>query len=161
VASPMAMDTRANIGSITAGNQPSSGAPASPSASPSPTSTEVAGDPGVGGQPPGVHHAGVDKTTGAALDVWIDVKPYGSTVTMQLGNIRGPLNCTLVAVSRDGVIETTASWTVSPEGYGTAAHPEPLVLTGSSSLQPDKLGRLEVRAVNPQGITSILVAINL
>jgi hypothetical protein len=50
---------------------------------------------------------------------------------------------------------------VSPDGYGTAAHPDPLQLVGSSSMQPDKVARLEVRAVNPQGITSILVAITL
>ena len=148
--------TRANLGPITAGGQPSSTAPASPSAGPSPTPTEQT----PGNEPRGIHSASTDKATGANLDVWVDETPWGSEVTMRLGNVRGPLNCTLVAVSRDGVIETAASWTVSAEGYGTSAHPEPLQLTGSSSMQPDKLGRLEVRAVNPQGAASILVAVN-
>jgi hypothetical protein len=151
--------TRANIKNIDAGKQPGTSAPSSPSSTPSPTPTEL--QPGIGGPPPGTQHSTTDKTTGANLDVWIDGRPFGSQVSVQLANVRGPLNCTLVAVSKDGVIETTAAWTVSPEGYGTPAHPEPLLLTGSSSMPPDKLAKLEVRAVNPQGITSILVAITL
>ena len=81
--------------------------------------------------------------------VWLDSKKWGTEVTLSIGNVRGPLECRLVAVSRSGQRDVAMSWTVPPEGYGTAAQPMLLTMHGGTALQRSDIDHVEVRTVEP------------
>jgi hypothetical protein len=63
--------------------------------------------------------------------------------------------CRLVAVSRTGTTEVVMGWSVPPEGYGTAAQPDPLVLHGATDMRPEDLSRFEVRTVKGALLVSV------
>jgi hypothetical protein len=52
---------------------------------------------------------------------------------------------------------------VAAEGYGTQAHPDLLSVSATSSMKPEKIGRIEIRAVSGEGGSnpSTLVAVKL
>ena len=94
---------------------------------------------------PGERVTAVDPTTGLEATAALTTKGWGTNVVLQLSKLRGPLTCTLVAVKRDGTSETAMTWAVPPKGYGTPEQPNPLLLSGGSSIVRDQLDRFEVR----------------
>ncbi|MCT9006129.1 hypothetical protein ACWGKW_32080 [Streptomyces sp. NPDC054766] len=81
----------------------------------------------------------------------------GTSVSLKLSEVRGPLTCHLVAVGKDGSQQTVSNWSVGKEGYDTSAQPEPLSLDGATGMQPDAIDHVDV--VTTQGRR--LVSVNL
>jgi anti-sigma factor ChrR (cupin superfamily) len=76
-------------------------------------------------------------------------QPWGTEVSFELTGVTGPLQCTLVAVSRTGETETVASWKVKAgQGFGVAGHEEPLRLKGATSFDKGDIKRFEFRTNN-------------
>jgi anti-sigma factor RsiW len=112
------------------------------------------------GQPPAATSAApklraVSQTTGTNAIVQLDPKKWGSEVTLEITRVRGPVTCHLVAVTRDGRSEIVMGWTVPPEGYGTSAHPDSLVLRGGTAIPRSDMSRLEVRTTNGAVLVSV------
>jgi anti-sigma factor RsiW len=97
----------------------------------------------------------VDERSGAEASVQLEPKRWGSQVTLQVARVSGPLRCRLVAVSKSGQSEVVMGWSVPPDGYGTAANPDPLVLHGGTDLQPGDVSRFEIRTVSGNLIVSV------
>ncbi len=70
-------------------------------------------------------------------------KEWGTEVSFELTGVKGPLQCTLVAVSTSGETETVASWKVK-EGPVE----EPLRITGATSFEKSAIKRFEFRTNN-------------
>ena len=116
---------------------PAASSSAAPSSS-SPATTPSGGSQGYGGK----------GTGGSAVSAQVVVTPrdWGSNVELELRGIVGPMVCQLVAISSTGETSSAGSWHVPAKGYGIASQPEPLKLTGSTSLPMDQILRFEVRA---------------
>jgi hypothetical protein len=97
----------------------------------------------------------VDEATGAEATLQMEPKRWGSEVTLQVARVNGPVRCRLMAVSKTGQSEVVMGWSVPPGGYGTAAHPDPLVLHGGTDLQAGDLSRFEIRTVNGNLLVSV------
>jgi Putative zinc-finger len=101
-------------------------------------------------QPPAaatVVHAS-NPASGVSASVGMERKAWGTQVSLQLSGVRGPLECELIAVSRNGEEQVVTTWSVPPKGYGVTAHPQPLVTQGGAALFPDEIGRFEVRTLD-------------
>lgn len=116
------------------------------------------------GQPglPGVHtdpaaqklHA-VSQSTGTEATVQVEGQPWGSQVALQITHVKGPVACRLLAVDKNGRSEVVMGWSVPPEGYGTPAHPAPLLVHGGTDVDTANLARFEVRTVNGTLLVSV------
>ncbi len=104
---------------------------------PSPETTPSGSSQGYGGKGAG----------GSAVTAQVVVSPrdWGSQVELELRGIVGPMVCRLVAISKTGEASPVNSWHVPDKGYGIASQPEPLKLSGTTSLPMDQIGRFEVR----------------
>lgn len=92
------------------------------------------------------HVSATDAATGVSGTVAMEGKGWGSRVGLRLGKVKGPLECTLVAVDRAGNDRTVSGWSVPPKGYGFADSPAPaLTLEGGTALKPNEIARFEVR----------------
>jgi Putative zinc-finger len=99
-----------------------------------------------------------DPLSGATMSVSIDPRPWGSQLSVTLGNIHGPVTCTLQVIDKSGHSDNAGSWVVSAEGYGTAEHPEKLSFTAATSISGPDISRIEVRAgtdVNASTLVSV------
>ncbi|RKR90997.1 putative zinc finger protein [Micromonospora pisi] len=102
-----------------------------------------------------------DKDTGVKADLLLDARPFGTQVSFALSNLTGPRTCRLVVLRKNGDPEVLSSWTVPPEGYGTPAHPEPLLLQSTTSAQRTDIDRMQVQAVDAKGTPTALVTVPL
>jgi hypothetical protein len=94
----------------------------------------------------GHHVSAADTATGVSGTVAMEGKGWGSRVGLQLSKVKGPLECTLVAVDRAGNDRTVSGWSVPPKGYGLPGSPAPaLKLEGGTALKPNEISRFEVR----------------
>ncbi|MFI6446676.1 zf-HC2 domain-containing protein [Kitasatospora sp. NPDC050543] len=89
-----------------------------------------------------------DPLSGARATVGVAGKQWGSQVSLELSNVRGPLSCDLVAVSRSGERQTVTTWTVPDTGYGTAQAPDALRTGGGAGLQLKDIDHFEVRTLD-------------
>jgi hypothetical protein len=64
-----------------------------------------------------------DNSTGDEGHRRHDAQEVGTSVSLKLSGVRGPLTCRLVAVGKDGSQQTASNWSVGKEGYGTSAQP--------------------------------------
>ncbi len=132
---------------------------------PSPGPTRSSGDtgPGIGGPDgiDGTHLGTTDPTTKVRLDVVVASRPWGTQFAFSITDVTGPLRCQLITVDQAGRTETVTSWQVPPEGYGTPAHPAPLLLEAGSAVPTGQLVRVEVQATDANGKTSQLVSLPL
>lgn len=96
-----------------------------------------------------------DPQTGVQVRLATSSKGWGTNVAMELSRVAGPLTCSLVAVKADGTTDVAASWKVSPDGYGTTKHPEPLVLSGGTSFSEEEIARWEVRTAAGRRLVSL------
>ncbi len=69
-------------------------------------------------------------------------KGWGTQVTLDLGRMRGPLDCELVAVSKAGERWVVTGWSVPVPGYGIPGHPADLLVRGGTSIPVASLGRV-------------------
>jgi hypothetical protein len=105
----------------------------------------------------GERHSAADPATGVAGTVGLLAKPWGTQVTLDLSRVRGPLECELVAVSRNAERRVVAGWLVPAAGYGVPGHPGHLILEGGTSIQARDLARVEVDVVQGRTLLSIPV----
>ncbi|CAM5339506.1 hypothetical protein SANTM175S_06871 [Streptomyces antimycoticus] len=50
-------------------------------------------------------------------------KMWGTDAVLRLKNLKGPLDCSLIAISKDGHEQTMTTWSVPPWGYGIEDSP--------------------------------------
>ncbi|MET9435252.1 zf-HC2 domain-containing protein [Streptomyces sp. NPDC006551] len=91
-----------------------------------------------------------DPTTKVSATVGLEKKGWGTHTVLELKNVKGPLKCRLVAVSRSGEEEVVTSWAVPKWGYGipgaaTDAAKNPLYVHGGAAMDRDDIDRFEVR----------------
>jgi hypothetical protein len=116
--------------------------------------------PGLSAPPAGAQFSATDPLSGAKIDLVLDSRPWGSQLSVTLRQVHGPLTCTLLVVGKNGKSEPAGTWNVSSDGYGTTAHPEPLVFAAPTSMQGSAIDRIEVRATG-NGTTSTLVSVKV
>jgi hypothetical protein len=118
------------------------------------------GGAGLGGPDlAGNRWSGSDPRTGVQLDVGLEKKDMGTQFSFAVSNIKGPLTCHLVAVHRDSSTETLSSWTVGPNGWGTAANPSPLLASGITATSRDDIAHVRVESVDSKGNVTNLVQV--
>jgi hypothetical protein len=89
----------------------------------------------------------VDAQTGVHGKATLVAKPFGTQVTVDLAQIQGPLECRFIAVSRSGTRFQIGTWFLPPHvKFGSASHPEHLLLKGWTTIKPGDLSRIEVVA---------------
>ena len=77
-----------------------------------------------------------DPTTHVAATVSLDPTTTGTELGLTLSGVQPGQHCSLVAVARDGRREVAASWVANYEGEAQ--------ISGTTSLSPDEITRLEV-----------------
>ena len=82
---------------------------------------------------------------------------WGTQIMFALSVVTGPRDCQLLVVREDGSTEAVGSWHVPEAGYGTAEHPEPLLLQVPTATARSDLAGLQVRATEPDGAITTLV----
>jgi Putative zinc-finger len=80
---------------------------------------------------------------------------WGTKVGFDLTGVRGPLNCVLYAVDRNGDKFAAASWSVSATGYGVPGSPDALHIDGGVGLQRSDIARFEFARDNGPDILSV------
>lgn len=90
--------------------------------------------------------AGADARTGVTGTVAMRRTGWGTDVDLELGHLRGPLVCRLVAVSMTGERRTVTEWSVPPRGYGVPGAPARLRVHGGTALARTGLVRFDVMA---------------
>ncbi|MFF8604342.1 anti-sigma factor family protein [Streptomyces sp. NPDC015346] len=91
-----------------------------------------------------------DPVTQVSATVGLEKKGWGTHTVLELKNVKGPLKCRLVAVSKSGEEEIVTSWAVPKWGYGipgatqeSAKHP--LYVHGGAAMDRGDIDRFEVR----------------
>lgn len=92
--------------------------------------------PGFGGPElgDGERFSVTDPTTGVHADLLLEELDWGTRVSFALSSLSGPRECELVLVLADGTAQPAASWQVPADGYGTDAHPGPLLLQTATAV---------------------------
>jgi hypothetical protein len=129
--------------------------PGTTAPNPSPTtSSSTGGNLGINGE----QFESTNPDTNVKATLGLEPKLWGTQVSLDLGNVRGPLKCQLVAVSKGGETDTAATWTVTPEGYGTPEQPETLKLDGGTAVQRAEISYFEVRTSDGETLVRVPVA---
>lgn len=92
----------------------------------------------------GARSSGTDPKTKAAGVIALETKGWGTHVALELKNVRGPLECELVAVSKSGAKRVVTGWAVPPKGWGVPGSPDPGMLHGGTSFKRDQIARFDV-----------------
>ena len=115
------------------------------------------------GPPPGTAvlagqlHSATDSHTGVTGTVGLLAKTWGTYVSLDLGNVRGPLECQLIAVSKTGQRRVVTGWLVRAPGDGVPGHPAHLLVQGGTAFPVPGLARFDVVVVNGPILLSIPV----
>ncbi|GAA4610747.1 anti-sigma U factor RsuA [Actinoallomurus liliacearum] len=105
----------------------------------------------------GETHEAANPRTGARGIVALERKAWGTHVALDLGDIRGPLTCRLVAVTRSGQRHVVTEWAVPPRGYGLPRSPDHLQVHGGTAVPRQDLGRFDVEVEGGGTLLSIPV----
>ncbi len=124
------------VGGLTVGAQfgGQSAPPMARSAQPGPAEQFFA----MGTPLPGV---GADGVKGGLV---LESKGWGTHAALELSGVKGPLECELVAVGKNGERRIMMGWAVPTPGYGVPGSPDPLYMHGAAALPVDKIDRFEV-----------------
>jgi hypothetical protein len=98
--------------------------------------------------------SGTDPVPGADGTITMESTSWGTRVGLELANVRGPLECELVAVTTSGE-RIVSGWSVTDGGYGVAGSPDPLIIEGRVAATPDDITRFDVRTSDGQTLLSI------
>jgi hypothetical protein len=102
-------------------------------------------------------HMASDAATGASGTVGLVAKTWGTQVTLDLAGVRGPAECQLIAVSKDGQQKVVSGWFVPAPGDGVPGHPAHLVVQGGTAISLSGLDRFRVVIVNGPTLLTIPV----
>ncbi|WP_157245989.1 anti-sigma factor family protein [Nonomuraea typhae] len=96
-------------------------------------------------------------TSGVRGGVVYESKKWGTHAALKLEGVKGPLECELIAVAKNGARKSMTGWAVPPPGYGVEGQPNPLYMHGGSAWSADQIDRFEV--VTSTGLTLLTVDI--
>jgi hypothetical protein len=102
-------------------------------------------------------HAATNPQTGVTGTVGLVTKAWGTYVTLDLSDVRGPLECELIAVSKTGERRVVTGWVVGVPGDGVPGHPAHLLVQGGTAISAADLARFDVIVVNGKTLLSIPV----
>jgi ferric-dicitrate binding protein FerR (iron transport regulator) len=105
----------------------------------------------------GQQHSATNAATGVHGKVGLVDFAWGTQVILDLSNVRGPVTCEMVAITRSGQRKVIAGWQVPPAGYGVPGHPAHLMLAGGTSIMLADLARIDVNVVGGRRLVSIKV----
>ncbi|GGT27349.1 zf-HC2 domain-containing protein [Streptomyces purpureus] len=91
-----------------------------------------------------------DTNTKVSATVGMEKKAWGTHTVLELKNVKGPLKCNLIAVSKTGEEEVVTSWAVPKWGYGIAdstneSARNPLYVHGGAAMDRNDIDHFEVR----------------
>ncbi|QKV94121.1 zf-HC2 domain-containing protein [Streptomyces sp. NA02950] len=149
VAAAVAMIVGGPLGTIAVTSD--SGKDTTVTASPSPKAAFVK-------MPVKVH--GTDPVTKVNASVALEDKMWGTDAVLQLKNVKGPLDCSLIAVSKDGDEQVMTTWSVSEWGYGMKNSPhkearDPLWAHGGAGMKLADIDHFEVRTTGGKRLVSV------
>jgi hypothetical protein len=105
----------------------------------------------------GVRHMATNPATGVTGTVGLVSHPWGTEVVLRLGDVRGPLKCELIAVSKTGLRRVMAGWLVPAVGYGVPGHPGDLLIEGGTWIKSSQLSSIEIQVLNGPTLLTIPV----
>ncbi|MFF1907944.1 anti-sigma factor family protein [Kitasatospora sp. NPDC058218] len=105
----------------------------------------------------GEQHSATDARTGAVATVSLEDKKWGTHVALRLGNVQGPLRCSLIAVTRSGAEQAVTGWAVPAPGYGVPGAADPLVTHGGVGYPATEIDHFEVRTDDGRELVAIPV----
>jgi len=103
----------------------------------------------------GVQHKATNPATGITGTVGLASKPWGTQVTLELGRVKGPLDCELIAVSKTGEQRVMVGWLVPASGYGVPGHPADLLIEGGTSINVSDLAAIKIDVVRGRTLLTI------
>jgi hypothetical protein len=103
----------------------------------------------------GRSYSATDPSTRVQATVAMQPDGWGTTVALRIGQVKGPLVCQLVAVSRTGDERVVTGWAVPVKGYGLPGSPPPLVVEGGTDLTASQVSRFEVRTSDGRTLVAI------
>lgn len=83
--------------------------------------------------------------TGVAATIGIEPQSWGTRINLELRGVLGPMQCSIVAVSRSGASQPVTSWSVPASGFGVPNSPEPLRITGNVGFDQEDIERFDIR----------------
>ncbi|MCS0639154.1 zf-HC2 domain-containing protein [Streptomyces sp. LP05-1] len=101
-----------------------------------------------------------DAGTGVTATVGMEKKAWGTHTVLELKNVKGPLKCNLIAVSKSGEEEVVTSWSVPKWGYGIPDSPRPaarspLYVHGGSAMNRADIDHFEVRTFDGKRLVEV------
>ncbi|MET9430742.1 MULTISPECIES: zf-HC2 domain-containing protein [unclassified Streptomyces] len=101
-----------------------------------------------------------DATTKVSATVGTERKAWGTHTVLELKNVKGPLKCNLIAVSKTGEEEIITSWSVPKWGYGIPDSPDkaarnPLYVHGGAAMERDDIDHFEVRTFEGNRLVTV------
>ncbi|WP_051840508.1 zf-HC2 domain-containing protein [Streptomyces sp. NRRL F-5126] len=104
-------------------------------------------------------HAATDPATDVSATVALRPEPWGTSAMVELKNVKGPLSCHLVAVSRSGDRQVVSSWAVPASGYGapagTGGARQPLYVLGGAALRPGDIDHFDVTTLDGKRLVRV------
>jgi hypothetical protein len=102
-------------------------------------------------------HSATNPQTGVTGTVGLVTKTWGTYVSLDLADVRGPLECELIAVSKTGERRVVTGWVVGVPGDGVPGHPAHLLVQGGTAISVANLARFDGIVVNGKTLLSIPV----
>jgi len=102
-------------------------------------------------------HSATNPQNGVTGTVGLVTKTWGTYVSLDLADVRGPLECELIAVSKTGERRVVTGWVVGVPGDGVPGHPAHLLVQGGTAISVADLARFDVIVVNGKTLLSIPV----
>lgn len=104
--------------------------------------------------------SGTDATTKVSATVAMEAKAWGTETALELKNVKGPLKCSLIAVSKNGDEEVITSWSVPEWGYGLPDSPNPagkspLYIQGGTAMDQVDIDHFVVRTFDGKQLVEI------
>ncbi|MFD3945772.1 zf-HC2 domain-containing protein [Streptomyces sp. NPDC058579] len=101
-----------------------------------------------------------DPTTKVSATVGLEKKGWGTHTVLELKNVKGPLKCRLVAVSKTGEEEIVTSWAVPKWGYGIPGATQesaknPLYVHGGAAMDRGDIDHFEVRTFDGERLVEV------
>ncbi|MEU4270484.1 zf-HC2 domain-containing protein [Streptomyces sp. NPDC026092] len=101
-----------------------------------------------------------DPKTKVSATVGLEKKGWGTHTVLELKNVKGPLKCRLVAVSKSGEEEVVTSWGVPKWGYGIPGATQesaknPLYVHGGAAMDRADIDHFEVRTFDGERLVEV------
>ncbi|KIF69656.1 RNA polymerase subunit sigma [Streptomyces sp. AcH 505] len=104
--------------------------------------------------------SGTDPATKVSATIGFEERGWGTNAVLELKNVKGPLKCSLVAVSKSGDEQVVSSWSVPQWGYGIPSSPhevaqKPLYIHGGAAIQPNDIDHFDVRTFDGKRLVQV------